>query len=219
MATADAADAAAAALDRAVTEELIRESARKSALVWVRGPAGPARPLWHVWHDGAVCLVGEDGPAAGAGSEGAPEAAAGPTGAREQPLDGLGLVDGSAATVTCRSKDKGGRLVVWPARVVQPPADSAAWREAAEQLKGKRLNAPDADALLERWARRCRVLRLEPAGAASQHPGAMPTESLAEPPLPTPASTRVAAPTGLPVRRSAGGRLSRRRPPRSPRPQ
>jgi hypothetical protein len=159
---------------------LIEESAKKSALVWVRGPQGPSRALWHVWHEGAVCLVGGPG---------------------EQPLDGLGLADGGAATVTCRSKDKGGRLIVWPARVAEPAPEGEAWRAAVAELAGKRLNAPDADGLPGRWARACRVLRLTPAGEAVQRPGAMPSRSLAAPPLPTPASTRIGTPTGLPARR------------------
>lgn len=172
---------------------LIEESARKSALVWVRGAEGPARALWHVWHEGAVCLVGGPG---------------------EQPLDDLGLVDGGPATVTCRSKDTGGRLVVWPARVTELAPTGEAWRAVVAELKGNRLNAPDAEDLPERWARQCRVLRLEPAGEAVQRPGAMPTGSGAAAPLPTPASTRVGTPSGLPVRR--GARLSSRRSPGRP---
>lgn len=38
-----------ALLDRA----LIEEATKKSGLIWVRGATGPARALWHVWHDGA----------------------------------------------------------------------------------------------------------------------------------------------------------------------
>ncbi|MBL1066296.1 hypothetical protein [Streptomyces sp. 7-21] len=181
-------------LDRA----LIEESAKKSALVWVRGQRGTGEPrgtasraLWHVWHEGAVCLVGGPG---------------------EQPLDGLGLADGGTATVTCRSKDKGGRLIVWPARVIELTPDSDAWQSAVAELKGKRLNAPDADGLPERWARTCRVLRLEPAGAPVERPGAMPSGPFAAPPVGSPASTRVPEPSGLPVRRSLS------RPRRRPRP-
>ncbi|HEX5565685.1 MAG TPA: hypothetical protein VFY14_01880 [Streptomyces sp.] len=177
------------ALDRA----LIEESAKKSALVWVRGPRGPERPLWHIWHDGAVCLVG-DGPL-------------------EQPLDGLGLVHGGTATVTVRSKDKGGRLVVWPARVVELPPGGEAWEAAVADLRGGRLNAPDAGTMAERWARECRVLRLEPAGAPVERPGAMPDGSRAAVPLPTAATTRRPIPDGLPRlllrrrgRRAQGGR-------------
>ncbi|GAA2401162.1 hypothetical protein GCM10010420_30040 [Streptomyces glaucosporus] len=166
--------ASASAFDRA----LIEESAKKSALVWVRGPQGPDRPLWHVWHDGAVCLVG-DGPG-------------------EQPLSVLGLVHGGTATVTARSKDKGGRLVVWPARVVELPPGGEEWRAAAAELAGKRLNAPDAATIAERWARECRVVRLEPAGPPVEGPGAMPDGPRAAAPLPTSATTRGPAPAGLP---------------------
>ncbi|MCT2591909.1 hypothetical protein LHJ74_18725 [Streptomyces sp. N2-109] len=163
-----------AAGDRA----LLEESAKKSGLVWVRGAGGPSRALWHVWHEGAVCLVG-DGPL-------------------EQPLDGLGLSDGGTATVTARSKDKGGRLIAWPARVVELAPGSEPWEAAVGELKGKRLNAPDADTVADRWARECRVLRLEPAGEPSQKPGTMPDTSHAAVPRATPATTREAAPAALP---------------------
>lgn len=178
------APASVPALDRA----LIEEAAKKSALVWVRGPRGPERALWHVWHDGAVCLVG-DGPA-------------------EQPLDALGLVDGATATVTARSKDKGGLLAVWPARVAELRPGGEEWRAAAVELAGKRLNAPDATTIAERWARECRVLRLEPAGALLQGPGSMPDGPRAAVPLPTPATTRHPVPAGLPrlLRRGRRGR-------------
>ncbi|GAA4675002.1 hypothetical protein GCM10023347_31680 [Streptomyces chumphonensis] len=158
---------------------LIEEAAKKSALVWVRGPrGGPARALWHVWHDGAVCLVG-DGPG-------------------EQPLEGLGLTDGAAATVSARSKDKGGRLVVWPARVRVPEPGGEAWTATAEELKGKRLNAPDFEALVDRWSRECRILRLAPDGEPVEAPGAMPSAAVAAPPVPTPATTRRPVPAALP---------------------
>ncbi len=52
-----------------------------------------------------------------------------------------------------RSKDKGGRLVSWTARVVELPAGSEAWQAAVADLKGKRLNAPDGEAMTDRWAR------------------------------------------------------------------
>lgn len=155
-------------LDRA----LVEEAAKKSGLVWVTGPAGPSRPLWHVWHEGAVCLVG-DGPG-------------------EQPLPAL--TDGGPAEVTVRSKDKGGRLVTWSATVVALAPGTDAWEAAVAELKGKRLNAPDGEAMPGRWARECRVLRLEPTGVTTPPPGG----SLAAPPLPSPATTREPVPAGLP---------------------
>ncbi|MEV7287304.1 hypothetical protein AB0O01_22485 [Streptomyces sp. NPDC093252] len=155
-------------LDRA----LIEEATKKSGLVWVRGPGAAARPLWHVWHEGAVYVVG-DGPG-------------------EQPLPGLS--DGGTAEVTVRSKDKGGRLVVWTAAVSEPALGSEAWRAAVAELKGKRLNAPDGEAMPARWERECRVLRLAPTGATAP----LPDGPLAEPPLPSPATTREPVPAGLP---------------------
>ncbi|MFJ2232339.1 hypothetical protein [Streptomyces sp. NPDC087859] len=153
-------------------QALVEEATKKSGLVWVRGPEGPARALWHVWHEGAMCLVG-DGPG-------------------EQPLPGL--IDGTEAEVTVRSKDKGGRLVAWTAKVVELSAGSEAWDAAVAELKGKRLNAPDGEAMTGRWARECRVLRLEPTGSTLP----LPDGDLAEAPVPTTATTRQPIPAGLP---------------------
>ncbi|WP_328750328.1 hypothetical protein OHT57_32795 [Streptomyces sp. NBC_00285] len=155
-------------LDRA----LVEEATKKSGLVWVKGPGSPARALWHVWHEGAACLVG-DGPG-------------------EQPFPGL--TDAGPAEVTVRSKDKGGRLVSWAARVVELAPGSEAWQAAVAELKGKRLNAPDGEAMTDRWSRECRVLRLEPTGVTAP----LPDGDLAEPPLPTPATTREPVPASLP---------------------
>ncbi|MEU4170671.1 hypothetical protein AB0F46_27810 [Streptomyces sp. NPDC026665] len=163
-------------------QALVEEATKKSGLIWVRGAGapsqsgpgdeGPTRALWHVWHDGAACLVG-DGPG-------------------EQPLPGL--ADRGQAVVTVRSKDKGGRLVTWSATVVELAAGTPEWEAAVGELKGKRLNAPDGEAMPERWARECRVLRLEPTGATA----GLPEGSLAEPPLPTPVTTRRPVPAALP---------------------
>ncbi|MCI3272922.1 hypothetical protein [Streptomyces cylindrosporus] len=153
-------------------QALVEEATKKSGLVWVSGAGVPARALWHVWHEGAACVVG-DGPG-------------------EQPLPGL--VDGGSAEVTVRSKDKGGRLVSWSAKVVELTAGTEQYEATVAELKGKRLNAPDGEAMPERWARECRVLRLEPTGATAP----LPADSLAEAPLPTPATTRRPIPAGLP---------------------
>ncbi|WP_327697527.1 hypothetical protein [Streptomyces sp. NBC_00459] len=166
-------------LDRA----LVEEATKKSGLIWVKGNgvpalhvAGhgiPARAMWHVWHEGAAVLVG-DGPG-------------------EQPLPGL--VEGADAEVTVRSKDKGGRLVTWPATVVELAPHSPEWEAAVAELKGKRLNAPDGEAMTDRWARECRVVRLVPRAGGSRP---LPEGSLAAPPLPTSATTREPIPEGLP---------------------
>ncbi|MEV0554882.1 MULTISPECIES: hypothetical protein [unclassified Streptomyces] len=170
--------------DQLLDQALVEEATKKSGLVWVRGlpvqgdgvtvqgDGAASRALWHVWHDGAVCLVG-DGPG-------------------EQPLPGL--VDGGEALVTVRSKDKGGRLVSWSAKVVELAPGSEEWDTAVGELKGKRLNAPDGEAMTGRWARECRVVRLAPTGSTAS----LPDGSLAAAPLPTSATTRLPIPAGLP---------------------
>ncbi|MEU9763688.1 hypothetical protein [Streptomyces sp. NPDC047985] len=162
----------AAAADAPLDRALVEEATKKSGLIWVRG-TGPARALWHVWHEGAAYLVG-DGPG-------------------EQPFP-AGLTDGSTAEVTVRSKDKGGRLVVWTAAVSETAPHSEEWETAVGELRNKRLNAPDAERIWERWARECRVLRLVPGEVRTR----MPDGSLAAAPLPTPATTRRPVPAGLP---------------------
>ncbi|MDA5284788.1 hypothetical protein ACWGHM_10860 [Streptomyces sp. NPDC054904] len=150
---------------------LVEEASKKSGLIWVRGD-GADRALWHAWVNGAAHVLG-DGPG-------------------EQPFPGL--ADGSTAEVTVRSKDKGGRLVAWTAAVRELEPRGEAWEAAVAELKGKRLNAPDSERMTDRWARECRLLRLEPVAVA----GAMPGGSLAAVPLPTQATTRRAIPAGLP---------------------
>ncbi|WP_406399828.1 hypothetical protein OH805_12295 [Streptomyces sp. NBC_00879] len=152
-------------------QALVEEATKKSGLIWVRG-GGPARALWHVWHEGAAHVVG-DGPG-------------------EQPLPEL--ANGATAEVTVRSKDKGGRLIAWTATVSELEPHSEAWESAVAELKGKRLNAPDAEQMKERWARECRVLRLEPQDAKTDFPSG----SGAAAPLPTTATTRLPVPAGLP---------------------
>ncbi|MDQ0940952.1 MULTISPECIES: hypothetical protein [unclassified Streptomyces] len=157
--------------DMLLGQALIEEATKKSGLIWVRGE-GPARALWHVWHEGAAHIVG-DGPG-------------------EQPLPRL--VNGGTAEITVRSKDKGGRLIVWTAAVSELEPHSEAWESAVAELKGKRLNAPDAEQMTERWARECRVLRLEPKDAITE----LPEGSGAAAPLPTTATTRRPVPAALP---------------------
>ncbi|MEU9710516.1 hypothetical protein ACFXOR_29060 [Streptomyces sp. NPDC059164] len=168
MTDAAATDPAAGLLERALAEE----ATKKSGLVWVRC-SGPARAVWHVWHEGGALLVG-GGPG-------------------EQPLP-EGLADGGTAEVTVRSKDKGGRIVAWSAAVRFLAPRSEEWEAAVAELKGKRLNAPDAEAMPERWARTCTVVRLTPRSVST----ALPDSSLAAVPLPTAATTREPVPAAVP---------------------
>lgn len=150
---------------------LVEEATKKSGLIWVRG-TGADRGLWHAWVDGAAHVLG-DGPG-------------------EQPFPGL--ADGAAAEVTVRSKDKGGRLVAWTATVRELVPGSEPWEAAVAELKGKRLNAPDSAQMTERWARECRLLRLEPLSVRDE----LPQGSLAAAPPGSPATTRRPMPAALP---------------------
>jgi len=146
---------------------LLEEATKKSGLIWVN-----TRPLWHTWHEAAAYVLG-DGPG-------------------EQPLHGLS--EGDTAEVTVRSKDKGGRLVTWTARVVAVTPGTPDWESAVSELKTKRLNAPDGEAMSERWSRECRLLRLEPTGETLPAPEG----DLAARPAPTPATTREPIPAAVP---------------------
>lgn len=180
--TADSLPAASPTPDALLDQALVEEATKKSGLIWVRG-GEVSRALWHVWHEGAACVVG-DGPG-------------------EQPLPGL--ADGGSAVVTVRSKDKGGRLVSWAADVVELAPDSPEWEAAVAELKGKRLNAPDGEAMPGRWARECRVLRLRPTGVTLP----LPDDDLAQAPVATSATTRQPIPAAVP--RLLFGRRKRQR--------
>jgi hypothetical protein len=165
---------------------LVEEATKKSGLVWLSVDGAPARPVWHLWHEGAAYVV---------------------TGGREQPAPDLG---GRDVAVTVRSKDRGSRIVTWTAAVETVPPRGDLWRLVAPLLAAKRLNAADGAAMLERWAAECVLHRLAPTGDPREEPGSMPDGSLAAPPLPSPATSRTRRPftLGRRRRRRAGGRDS-----------
>lgn len=155
---------------------LIAEAGRKSGLVWVRAGEAPGRdwPVWHLWHDDAVYVL---------------------TGGTEQQVPGL--AEAGSATVTMRSKDNGGRLVAWPARVRHVERSSQEWATLVPLLQAKRLNAPDGERAPDRWARECTLLRLEPGGPVLSDATSPDSDSHASEPAPTPATTRVRIPFNL----------------------
>jgi hypothetical protein len=186
--------AAPAPADALLDAALLEEAAKKSGLLWIApadGPeAGPARPVWHVWHEGAVHILQARSGDAGASAE------------QYVP----GLAEAAAAEVTLRSKDKGGRLITWAADVAVLDAGHADWAGAAAALHDERLNAPDGEEQPLRWARECVVVRLGAARAVARGT-ALPSASQAAAPLPTPAGTRGRTPLNL----SFGKRLRGRR--------
>ena len=98
--------------------------------------------MWHVWRDAAYVL----------------------TGPGEQDVPGLG--EASQVTVEVASKDTGGLLVRWTARVSRVDPGSAEWPLIIGALLAGRLNepaSPGAGSPAQRWARTGTVYRLSPA--------------------------------------------------------
>ncbi|RJK98048.1 hypothetical protein [Vallicoccus soli] len=171
--------------DPAWAQALVAEACTRSGLLWVSVAGGRPVPAWHAWAEGAAYVVHGGG---------------------EQPLDPLAPgVD--RAVVTVRSKDQGGRLVTWVARVLDEEPGSERYGAAVAALASKRLNARDLGEQDRRWREASRVTRLEPTGELLEQPGAMPDGSLAAAPAPTPATTRGPLPTVL----GRARRLRRRR--------
>jgi len=154
--------------DIALTQSLVEETCRKSALVWVRPPAAPRSvPVWHAFLDGAVHIVG---------------------GGIEQPLPPV--VDGEEVEVTVRSKDTGGRLLTYIAAVTRIRPDGPAWAVVVPELHAKRLNSPDGELQPQRWARESTVLRLDATGHLVEFPGHLSGRSHAAEPPGSAATTR-----------------------------
>ena len=167
------------------TAALTEELGKKTGVCWLRYD-GAEHPAWHVWLDGALCLV-----------------AGGP----EQPLPGL--ADVAQVQVVMRSKENGGRLLAWVAAVhVVPPGD-ADWEPVTAALVAGRLNLDDLGAAAEQWARESVVVRLVPTGQLDEAPGSLPQTALRATPLPTPATTRGPLPKVLHRRAGQGRDLNR----------
>jgi hypothetical protein len=142
---------------------LVSEAMKKAAIAWLTaGDHGPYA-VWCLWVDDALYVV---------------------TGPGEQPAPGL--ADASEVAVTARG-DHGGRIVTWPARVERVEPGGEVWEAVVPQLTAKRLNAESGQAMADRWARECAVCRLVPVDGPIQSGTALPDESLAVPPLPSPA--------------------------------
>jgi hypothetical protein len=150
----------------AFARRLVVEAGKKSDLAWVGPPGGRQICLWCEWHDDALLLV---------------------TGGGEQPDPGL--ADAATAVVTLRSKDKGVRLVTFEAGVNRLAPRTPHWESAAAVLKEGRLNAPDAPAVLDRWADTSSLWELRPTGRVLESPGDMPADSQRAEPAPTSATT------------------------------
>ncbi len=118
--------------------DLVADLAKKSGLVWIEF-AGRTQAVWHEFVDGDVCVVGDGG---------------------EQPLPDVR--DGDTVTLLLRSKTNRQLVATAPATVTVVSPDAPDWDAVTAALKSGRLNLPDSDHAVERWARESRVLRLVP---------------------------------------------------------
>jgi hypothetical protein len=164
-----------AAPDAAMTA-LVKEAGSKSGLLWVRPAPDRAWPAWHVWLDGAAYVV------SGPGEQELP------------PLDG-------PVDLVLRSKDTWARLLTLRATATTVTPEDADWDDVTAALKAARLNAPDPEHLVERWARSNTVTRLAPTGGVLEAPERYDESSGAAAPPPTPATTSGWAPWHLRGRR------------------
>lgn len=157
---------------------VLSEAMKKSGLAWLRIDGQRPQPVWHLWHENAAYVL---------------------HGGAEQPASGLR--PGAQVAVSVRSKDNGGRLLVWPAAVTEVAPGSAEWDLVVPLLAAKRLNAPDGPAAPQRWGRASAVSRLTPAGALLESWADPDTGSGAAEAPETPATSAVPLPSWLGRRR------------------
>jgi hypothetical protein len=117
---------------------LVADLAKKSGLVWITAH-DRTYPVWHELVDGAICVVGGGG---------------------EQPIPDV--FDGDKVLLLLRSKTNRQLVATVEAAVEVLTPASSAWDDVTAVLKGGRLNLPDSDHAIERWARESKVLRLVP---------------------------------------------------------
>lgn len=145
---------------------LVAEAARKSAIGWLELPGrSQPYPAWHVWHDGAVCVV---------------------HGGIEQPLPGLAELE--RVTVILPSKDKGGLLVRYVATVETLAPSDGAWEPVVTALHAARQSPPDGEAQPDRWAAHSQVTVLRLIEVL-ESPGAYDAGSRRATPAATPETT------------------------------
>ena len=122
--------------------DLVTDLAKKSGLVWIT-VHDRTYPVWHELVDSpdgwAICVVGGGG---------------------EQPIPDVR--DDDKVLLLLRSKTNRQLVATVEAKVEVLTPESAAWDDVTAALKSGRLNLPDPDHAIERWARESRVLRLVP---------------------------------------------------------
>ena len=118
--------------------DLVSDLAKKSGLVWIT-VHDRTYPVWHELVDEAICVVGGGG---------------------EQPIPEVH--DDDKVLLLLRSKTNRQLVATVEATVEVLTPESPAWDDVTAALKSGRLNLPDSDHAVERWASESTVLRLVP---------------------------------------------------------
>ncbi len=163
---------------------LIAELGKKTGVSWVRYD-GVTHAVWHLWYDGALCLV---------------------SGGEEQPLPGIESTP--EVEVTMRSKENGGRLVTWVGAVSVVRPEDEGWDEITAALVADRLNLDDLATAAAEWARSSTVTRIVPTDRTVERPGELSDDAHLLAPRETSATTSGALPRILHRRVKRRPRLS-----------
>jgi hypothetical protein len=118
--------------------DLAFDLAKKSGLVWITAH-DHTYPVWHELVENAVCVVGGGG---------------------EQPIPDVH--DDDKVLLLLRSKTNRQLVATVEATVEVLTPESSAWDDVTAALKSGRLNLPDSEHAIERWADESTVLRLVP---------------------------------------------------------
>lgn len=134
---------------RIAAEETFKKAVSKGEIVWLTVPPATTgrRPgkahtqaVWFLYDGGKLYLL------SGPGEQDVP-----------------GLADAEEVEITARSKDLRSRVARVRATVRRIAVDSEEFGQRAEKMLAGRLNLPDGDAALDRWARDCAMVELTPA--------------------------------------------------------
>lgn len=128
-----------------VDDAVFEQAAAKAGLVWLSVGGAPDRPLWTIWHGGALHTV---------------------VGGAEQPDPFTRLPQ--RIVVTVPSKDTRAALLRVPMVAEVVPPGTARWVAAVTDLRAARLNVSVDVDLPEIWATNSSVVKLVLAGLAAR---------------------------------------------------
>ncbi|WP_157805061.1 hypothetical protein [Mumia flava] len=158
--------------DALYRQAFVAEVAKKAGLLWVIY-ADRWHPVWHVWHEGSVCVV---------------------AGGDEQPLPQIREQDEVVLDLRAKSTRAAVAKVRASVEVLGPDHDDH--DAVVEALTAGRLNLFDGEQAPQRWARECTIVRFTPTDLIAA-PGHLDESAQREQPIPSPAVTADSRPFSL----------------------